>query len=168
MRVAARADPVNLRGECQVARHSFPNKVHRVIGKPHVVAAARDEVGLLGGIEVNRAGFANVTNVAMALELSGQRTLGAEGRSSKQRAKAQGDQEAVGRVIHAGIKAGRDDSDNCGKQENGPSGSGSVDGRATQENWGLLEGEFQVFTHLLKSEGNTILRQLEVSPRWVN
>ena len=44
VRISIRADPADVCGQCQIAGHALPYEVKRVIGGPHVFAAARDPV----------------------------------------------------------------------------------------------------------------------------
>ena len=46
MGIAAGADPANVRRQRDIARHPLPDEVQRVFGKPHVLAAAGDEIAL--------------------------------------------------------------------------------------------------------------------------
>ena len=50
MRVAALADEADVRRERYVAGNFFPNEVKRVVGEPHVLAAAADGVTATSGV----------------------------------------------------------------------------------------------------------------------
>ena len=70
MRLPAGADPAEVRGERDVARHLFPDKLKSVVGEPHVLPAAGNEVTLPRGIVFNRTGLAYGANVTVRLEQS--------------------------------------------------------------------------------------------------
>ena len=86
--VAARAGPLNVRRQRDVARQFFPNEMKRVVGGPHIFPAAADEVSLLCCVVIDRPGPEYVANIAVALERSECCIRGAGGSLLKQKAKA--------------------------------------------------------------------------------
>jgi hypothetical protein len=101
MGVAASAKPTDVRSQRQVSRHLFPDKVERVVGEPHVLAAARDEVTFLRGIVLDRARLAYQANVTLPLEQSERRIPGRGGSGLPDEAQAQKNQETWYETIHS-------------------------------------------------------------------
>src|SRR5205814_9943139 len=91
MRIAAGADPANVRRQRDVARHFFPDEMKRIVGGPHIFSAAADEVSLLRRVVFDRAGPEDVADIAVALERSECCIRGARGSRVKQKAKARSD-----------------------------------------------------------------------------
>ena len=68
MFVAGGADEGNIGGERGVAGNFSPNEVERIVGEPHVAAAAGDEISLVGGIVGGVAGVGGGADVVLAGE----------------------------------------------------------------------------------------------------
>jgi hypothetical protein len=60
------ARPAHVRREREIAGHFLPDEVKSVVGKPHVGAAAGDEIFALGRIKRHRAGFEHLADIRMA------------------------------------------------------------------------------------------------------
>ena len=65
VRVSIRADPADVRRESHIPGHLFPDKMKRVVGEPHVFAAAADEVGAFSGVEFGGARFQDAADVTV-------------------------------------------------------------------------------------------------------
>ncbi len=79
MRVAPGFRPVDVRCQRDIARHLLPDKMKRVGGRPHVLAATRDEVGFLTPIMVHGPGLADRANVTVFVEKPERRVLDRSG-----------------------------------------------------------------------------------------
>ena len=79
MRVTPGFRPVDVRCQRDVARHLFPHKMKRVGGRPHVLAATRDEVGFLSQIVVHSSRLADRAYVSVFVEKPQRRVLDRSG-----------------------------------------------------------------------------------------
>jgi len=68
MIVATRSNERDVRGERDVSRDFLPNEVKRIVGEPHVVAAACDSVGLFNLVVFCIAGFFSGAGIQMPIE----------------------------------------------------------------------------------------------------
>ena len=126
MRVAAGADPTDVRGQGDVAGNALPYVMKGVGGEPHVFAATRDLVSPAGGVEFHGAGSANHSDVSVAFKQSkvGRSELSQQARVRQN--ETQDGQDQSRRAMHEPIKLHRVP---C----HSPVGSGSQDGTATRK-----------------------------------
>ena len=100
MGIAAGADPANVRRERDIARHPLPDEVQRVFAKPHILAAAGNEIALRPGVIGDRARHTDGADVAMPLEQPQRRLPAPDGGAVKEAAQTQKNRDPLGTIIH--------------------------------------------------------------------
>src|SRR4051812_32676399 len=68
MRLLPLTDEGDVRRECQISGSLLPNKLKRILGRPHVLAAAGDGVSFLRRVESGRAGMQYHAEILVGLE----------------------------------------------------------------------------------------------------
>ena len=70
VRITAAPDETDVRAKRQVSGRALPHVVKRIVRKPHVRAAAGDGIGSAAGVVLRNAGFADLSDIAVAFEKS--------------------------------------------------------------------------------------------------
>jgi len=100
MGIAAGADPANVRRERDITRHPLPDEVQRVFAKPHILAAAGNEIALRPGVIRDRARHTHGADVAVPLEQANRCLLAQDGCALKEATQTQKNRELLGTIIH--------------------------------------------------------------------
>ena len=70
MGIASAAEPLYPRLQRKIPRYSPPDEMKRIVGEPHILSAASNQIGAGGRVENNGAGVAGFADVALLLERS--------------------------------------------------------------------------------------------------